>query len=123
MRRMILAVLFLAACTTMQPEKPQVARVWHGVVPAARADEYQQYLYESGIKKIRAIPRNLGAEMLRREIGDRTEFIVISYWPSLESVKAFAGEDITKAHFLPRDREFLIDPDLEVKHYVIGADR
>lgn len=123
MRRMILAVLLLAACTTVQSQKPQVARVWHGVVPAARADEYQQYLYESGIKKIRGIPGNLGAEMLRREMGDRTEFIVISYWPSLESIKAFAGQDITKAHFLPRDREFLIDPDLEVKHYVIGADR
>jgi len=97
--------------------------VWHGVVPSARADEYQQYLVDNGLNKLRAIPHNLGAEMLRREMGDRTEFIVISYWPSLDAIHAYAGADITKTHFLPRDKEFLIDPDPEVKHYTIGSSR
>ena len=94
-----------------------VARVWRGRVATSRADEYEKYLYNTGVLKIRSIAGNLGAEMLRRSDGDFTEFIVISYWPNREAIKAFAGQDIEKAHFLPRDREFLINPDEFVRHY------
>ena len=94
-----------------------VARIWRGRVPTPRAAEYAKYLYDNGPVKIRKIARNLGAEMLRRTDGNVTEFVVISYWPDRESIKAFAGADIEKAHFLPRDREFLIKPDEYVHHY------
>ena len=94
-----------------------VARLWRGRVSTLRADEYEKYLYDTGVLKIRTITGNLGAEMLRRQDGDVTEFIVISYWPNREAIKAFAGQDIEKVHFLPRDREFLINPDEFVRHY------
>lgn len=100
----------------------RVARVWHGQVPASRGDEYQQYLYENGITKLLATPGNLGVEMFRRAVGDRADFVVISYWPSEEAIRAWAGENLTKTRLMPRDREFLIAPELEVKHYVIVAD-
>jgi heme-degrading monooxygenase HmoA len=98
-----------------------VARVWRGRVPTSRADEYARYLYDNGPAKIRTIPGNLGAEILRRADGEVTEFMVISYWPNRESIKAFAGQDIEKAVFLPRDREFLINPDAFVRHYVVTS--
>ena len=47
--------------------------------------------------------------MLRRAEGDRTEFLVVSYWESIDAVKRFAGEDYQKPVLLPRDREFLVD--------------
>jgi heme-degrading monooxygenase HmoA len=100
----------------------RIARVWTGQVAAARADEYERYLYENGIKALRRTRGNLGAQMLRRTAGDRVSFVVISYWPSEESIRAWAGENLTKVRFLPRDPEFLIDPETEVKHYVIAAD-
>ena len=99
-----------------------VARVWNGQVAAERADEYERYLYENGIKALRRTRGNLGAQMFRRTAGDRAFFVVISYWPSEESIRAWAGENLTKTRFLPRDPEFLIDPENEVKHYVIAAD-
>jgi heme-degrading monooxygenase HmoA len=104
-----------------KPALPVIARLWRGRVPTSRAEEYAKYLYESGILKIRAIPANLGAQMFRRTEGDVTEFMVISYWPSRESIKAFAGEDIERVHPLPRDNEFLIDPDPFVRHYEVSA--
>ena len=114
------------AATYSQPAQERrattvVARVWRGRVLTSRADEYAKYLYDNGPVKIRTIPGNLGAEMLRRADGEVTEFIVISYWPNRESIKAFAGQDIEKAHFLPRDREFLINPDAFVRHYVVTS--
>ena len=104
------------------PASPVIARMWRGRVPTSRAEEYSKYLYDNGVVKIRGIAANLGVQMLRRAEGDVTEFVVISYWPSRASIKAFAGEDIEKVHFLPRDREFLINPDETVRHYEVRAE-
>jgi len=108
----------LGAATTGHP----VARIWHGRVPAARADEYQRYLYESGVQKLKAIPKNQGVQMLRKDDGQTAEFFVISYWPTKDAIHAYAGADIEKVHQLPRDPEFLIEPETLVKHFDVIAD-
>jgi heme-degrading monooxygenase HmoA len=100
----------------------RIARVWNGQVASARADEYERYLYDNGIKALRRTRGNLGAQMFRRTSGDRAFFVVISYWPSEEAIRAWAGDNLTRTRLLPRDPEFLIEPELEVKHYVIAAD-
>lgn len=100
------------------PDHAVVARMWRGRVPNARADEYQKYLEADGLAKLRAIKGNLGADMFRHALGDgTTEFTVISYWPNREAIHAYAGADIEKVHDLPRDKEFLIDPDRTVKNF------
>jgi len=43
-----------------------VARMWHGRVPTAKAEEYTTYITEAGLKKIRKIEGNLGLQMFRR---------------------------------------------------------
>ena len=123
-KKILLAAILLvaASCAMTQsnpPAKPRVARMWRGEVPAARADEYEKYLYEAGVTKLRAIPKNLGVQMFRRPVGDREEFVVISYWPDEDAIRAYAGANVTEVHFLPRDREFLLDPDTHVRHYSI----
>lgn len=52
-------------------------------------------------------------------IGEETHFTVISYWDALSSIAAYAGEDISKTRHLPRDAEFLIDPEPTVKNYAL----
>lgn len=93
-----------------------VARTWHGRVANARADEYAKYLGEA-ITKFRAIAGNRGYQMMRESIGEETHFTVISYWDSASSIVAYAGAEILKTHHLPRDAEFLIDPEETVKNY------
>jgi heme-degrading monooxygenase HmoA len=125
---LLAALLIVAASCAMTqsnhpPAKPRVARMWRGEVPAARADEYEKYLHEAGVQKLRAIPKNLGVQMFRRPLGDREEFVVISYWPDEDAIRAYAGENVTEVHALPRDPEFLVDPDTHVRHYTIKVDR
>jgi len=106
------------------PKKAAVARMWRGRVPTQRANEYEQYLDTQGVQKLRAIKDNLGAQMFRRDLGDKsTEFVVISYWPNRAAIHAYAGADIEKVHDLPRDKEFLIDPEKTVRHYDIVLDK
>jgi heme-degrading monooxygenase HmoA len=118
MRRVAIAfMLMMIALAASAETRPAVARMWRGRVPRTRADEYQKYLDEAGIQKLRAIKNNLGVDVFRRDEGDATEFLVISYWPNRDAIHAYAGADIEKVHELPRDREFLIDAPGTLKHY------
>lgn len=89
------------------PKHPTIARIWRGRTTRDRADEYEAYNYEAGIKPL--IQKALGVQTFREDRQDETEFMTISYWESLEAMTAFAGEDPTKAHHLERDEEFLIE--------------
>jgi heme-degrading monooxygenase HmoA len=118
MKKLAIITLLFALSAIAEPQA-KVARMWHGKVPRSRADEYQAYLDKEGVQKLRAIKDNLGAQLFRRDDGDVTEFVVISYWPSRDAIHAYAGADIEKVHDLPRDKEFLIDPERTVKHFDI----
>jgi heme-degrading monooxygenase HmoA len=99
--------------------RARVARMWHGRVPEAKAAEYYDYLNREGIERIEKIPGNLGADVMTSSHDGITEFLVISYWGSLDEIKAYAGADIQKVHNLPRDAEFLIEPETTVRHFAI----
>lgn len=86
--------------------KPLVARIWRGATLPERADAYQAYNYEAGIKPL--IEKALGVQCLRNDLPGRTEFVTISYWESVESMARFTGTDPRAIHHLPRDAEFLI---------------
>jgi heme-degrading monooxygenase HmoA len=86
---------------------PTIARIWRGRTRRDRADEYEAYSYEAGIKPL--IEKALGVEMLREDRSDETEFMTISYWESAEAMARFTGGDPNKIHHLDRDPEFLIE--------------
>jgi heme-degrading monooxygenase HmoA len=59
--------------------------------------------------------------MLRRDVEDRTQFVMFTLWDSLEAVKAFAGEDYETAVFYPEDERFLVERDLTATHYEVDT--
>lgn len=59
--------------TTDSLRKARVARIWQGRTTAARADEYERYVYDSGIRKIAATAGNLGVQLMRYAKGDVVE--------------------------------------------------
>jgi heme-degrading monooxygenase HmoA len=98
-------------------DRPMIARIWHGRTTAEKADEYRQYLFDAGVKKIASLPGNRGVQMLMSKTAQQGEFMVISYWDSIDAIKGYAGEDYTKVHDLPRDKELLIDHEPLVRHF------
>ncbi len=91
--------------------------MWHGVTAAARADEYLDYLNETGVPDYRETEGNRGEYVLRRIEGDKAHFLTVSFWSSIEEVKAFAGPDPEKARYYPEDEGFLLEFEPQVKHY------
>jgi heme-degrading monooxygenase HmoA len=94
-----------------------IARLWRGWTGAEDADEYGRYLEESGMTAARSTSGNRGAYVLRRDDGERAEFLTVLLWESLDAVRAFAGEEITRARFFPEDDRFLVERETEVDHY------
>jgi len=96
-----------------------IARIWHGMTAAAKADAYLKYLEASGIEEYRRTEGNRGVYVLRRVVGDRAHFLLVSLWESLEAVRLFAGSDFERAVYFPRDKEFLLEFESTVTHYAV----
>jgi heme-degrading monooxygenase HmoA len=87
--------------------EPGIIRIWRGRVRRERADEYETYNYEAGIKPL--IEKALAVQTFREDREGESEFMTISYWEDVESMSRFTGGDPTKIHHLDRDKEFLIE--------------
>ena len=94
-----------------------IARVWRGATLAENGDEYAAYLEETGMRTAREIPGNRGTLVLRRMRGGYTEFETILLFDELEDVRAFAGDELEVAVFFDLDDTYLVERDLEVRHY------
>ncbi|MBS0249182.1 MAG: hypothetical protein JSR61_21415 [Proteobacteria bacterium] len=86
---------------------PTIARIWRGRTARNRADEYEIYLYENGIKIL--AERALAVSQFREDRDDDSEFITVSYWESVEAMSRYTASDPRRIHHLPRDAEFLLE--------------
>lgn len=107
-------------------KQPAIARIWRGRTTRERADEYEAYNYDVGIRPL--IEKAMGAQTFREDREEESLFMTISYWESFEAMSAFTGSDPAAIHHLPRDEEFLIELPEEVQvlrllrsHGVTGA--
>ena len=105
----------------MTAKPPSLARIWSGPVPSAKADEYEDYLRQTGVAELSATPGNRGVFLLRRDLGSETEFTVLSLWEDEAAIQRFAGEEFHKAVYFPQDRDYLLRMDPDVLHYEIRA--
>ncbi|GAA0386801.1 antibiotic biosynthesis monooxygenase [Microbispora corallina] len=98
-----------------------LVRIWRGWTRSGDAAEYEGYLLRTGFAEYRATEGNEGVFFTRRDVDDRTEFVLITLWDSWDAVRAFAGDDPGRAVFYPEDGRFLVEADLTVSHYEIFA--
>ena len=94
--------------TPASASQPKIARVWRGRTARDKADAYHRYLLDDGIAPLER-KGALGVQMFREDRDRETEFVTISYWPSVDAMAGGTGEDPRRVHHLPRDAEFLIE--------------
>ncbi len=93
-----------------------IARIWHGWAPSAKAPAFYDYMQTTEVTDVRSRPGNRGVAVATRVDGERTHFWFISLWGSLDEIRAFAGPDLERAVYYPRDAEFLTDFEPTVLH-------
>lgn len=98
-----------------------IVRIWHGRTPRNKADAYAAFLERRAVPDYRSIPGNLDVLILRRDEGEATHFLTVTRWESEQSIRAFAGDNLLKAKYYPEDRDFLLEFEPSVQHYVVMA--
>ncbi len=98
-----------------------IVRIWHGVTPAAKSDEYLEFLNRTGVPDYRTTEGNRAVYVLRRIEEDLAHFLTLTFWDDVEDVKRFAGPDPNKAKYYPEDEEFLLGFEPTVEHYEVVA--
>ena len=99
-----------------------ILRRWSSRIRTADEADYVDYIGETGLADYRAMPGNLGAQMLLRALGDGTsEVTTLSWWTAMDAIRAFAGEPVETARYYPDDDRFLLDKPEQVEHHRIVA--
>ena len=96
-----------------------IARSWHGRVPLNRATDYEAYLRKTGLADYERVPGNRGVYVLRRDEGDVTHFTTLTFWDSVDAIRAFAGADYERARYYPEDDAYLLEREPFVTHYTV----
>ena len=96
-----------------------IARMWHGKVPSEKAADYHQYLLDTGLKDSKNTKGNQAVFLLKREEKGIAHFYTLFFWEDWEAIKKFAGEDVEKARYYPKDKEFLLELEPTVTHFEV----
>jgi hypothetical protein len=98
-----------------------IARVWRGATLAEDGDAYAAYLEESGMRQARELSGSRGSLVLRRVRTGYAEFETILLFDSMDDVRGFAGDELDAAVFFELDDRYLVERDLEVRHYEVDV--
>lgn len=97
-----------------------IARTWRGTAHLAKADDYYRHFTTKVAPHLKDIEGYRGAFLLRRELEGQTEFLAVTFWDSIETVKEFAGPNPEVANVEPEGRAALSAFDGFAHHYVVA---
>jgi len=98
-----------------------ICRLWRGWTIMANADAYERIVRGEVIPGIEArrIKGFLHIDLMRRELGDEVEFQTLMWFDSLDSIRAFMGEDYAASHVPAAARAVLARFDLRAAHFEV----
>jgi hypothetical protein len=98
-----------------------IARHWRGWTKAQNADAYETLLKIQVLPDLAKIAGYRGGYVLRANMPDEVEFVVINLFDSVEAVRAFAGPDYSIPVFEPEARMLLSRIETVAQHYEVRA--
>jgi heme-degrading monooxygenase HmoA len=93
------------------------ARLWCGRAAAINAPDYAVHVSDTVFPPLRKMRGYRGAQLMRRNVDDRIEFLAMTFWENLDDIRQFAGADIEVAKIEPRAEELLSDYDPFARHF------
>ena len=97
-----------------------IERHWKGIARKERANEYIDHLRNDTFKEIKKIKGFISASILKRDLSEGVEFLVITKWETLEVIKQFAGEKIETAVVPKLVQDIMVKYDKNVRHYEVN---
>jgi len=98
-----------------------ICRLWRGWTTRENADDYERIVRDEVISGIEA--RNIRGfrhiDLMRRDLIDEVEFQTFMWFDSVDSIKAFMGEDYSISHVPDAARAVLKRFDSHAAHYEV----
>ena len=95
-----------------------IARVWHGWTRPENGDAYEAFLSGALLPALKnRVPGFRGGYVLRRRRGTEDEFAVVTFFDSLDAVRAFAGKEYDVPVIEPEAARLLSRFDERAVHY------
>jgi hypothetical protein len=99
-----------------------IARIWHGMVPISKADEYLGLMRRIALPEYLAARGNRGAWCLYRTEANVTHFEMLTFWDDTDAIKRFAGDDFSMAKYYDFDSDYLVEMEARVRHYEVYSE-
>jgi heme-degrading monooxygenase HmoA len=96
-----------------------IARHWRGWTAPQNADAYQELLSGRVLPGLKKISGYRGGYVLRRDVAEEVEFVVVNLFESIEAIRQFAGPDYTVAQFEPEAKRLLARVEPLAVHYEV----
>jgi hypothetical protein len=96
-----------------------ISRHWKGIARPGEADNYVEHLKTDTFPKLSEIEGFICASILRRDVAQGTEFLIITVWASLGAIESFAGPQADVAVVPEVVQVMMVDCDRTVSHYEI----
>jgi heme-degrading monooxygenase HmoA len=93
--------------------------MWKGSALPERADEYEKHLERSVLPELRQIDGFQGVQLMRQDSTETVEFIVLTFWESMDAIHKFAGDDAEVAVVAPAAQPLFREYDPRVKHFEV----
>ena len=84
-----------------------IARVWRGFAKPEKAEAYRHHFTDTVTPHLKELAGYIAGYLLRKDSGADVEFVALTLWDSLESIKAFTGENPQVAIVEPEARRSL----------------
>jgi heme-degrading monooxygenase HmoA len=84
-----------------------IARIWQGCTRPGMGKAYYEHPAQTGLKEYRETEGFKSVLVLRREIGDESEYVLVTLWDDMEAVRRFAGPEPERAVYYPSPAENL----------------
>lgn len=98
-----------------------IVRIWRGQAAiGSDAESYFKHVTGTVFPALRDLAGHRDAWLLRRDVDGQTEFLAVTFWDSLESIRAFSGDDIDTAIVEPEAQAVLSDFDDFARHYELA---
>jgi heme-degrading monooxygenase HmoA len=96
-----------------------IERHWKGITQPSEADKYTRHLMAETFQKLKVMSGFIRASILKKEVAEGVEFLIVTVWESLENIKEFTGEDISVAVVPDKVKKMMVRFDETADHYEV----
>jgi hypothetical protein len=107
------------SCDPTRDDARMIGRLWRGATSPGNAEGYRRFLAEDLLPSLGDIDGYRGAYVLTRDAGDEIEFVTLTFFDSMDAVRAFAGPEPATPVVEPEARRLLARIGERVEHFEV----